>query len=220
MTNKFISIIDEAVYDYASENSLREDQVLQELREETQKIVGKEMQISPEQGQFMYIFTKLIKARNILEIGTFTGYSTISLARAIPEGGSIITCDKCLKSVNFAEKFWVRAGLKDKIIAKVAPALDTLNDLYQTHRNYFDLIFIDADKKNYDNYFELSLKLLKPNGAILIDNTLWYGKVINYDPSDYTSLAIDQFNRKLKNDSRIDISLLPLFDGLTIVYKK
>lgn len=222
MTNNQDIIFDKTVYQYASDNSLREDPVLKELRQETQNMVGSIMQVTPEQGQFMAMLAKLINARKILEIGTFTGYSTLAFAMALPEDGHIITCDICKKSTDVAKKYWEKKKLDHKIDLHLAPAIETLNILIkQGLHNSFDLIFIDADKCNYEAYYEASLELLKPKGLMLIDNTLWYGRVI-YSSQDAhtTTISIRNLNKKLKDDARVDLTLLPLYDGLTIIYKK
>lgn len=220
MANDNLINFDAQIYNYASLNSLREDDVLKDLREETKTIVGREMQVTPEQGQFMYLLAKLINAKKILEIGTFTGYSTLSFALALPEDGEIITCDKCKESTSIAQKYWKRRGLDHKIKLFLAPALDTLESIKIRYSNSFDLVFIDADKRNYQKYYEASLKLLRPRGLMLIDNTLWYGRVLSKENCDYSTRAIQDFNEGLKSDQRVELSLLPIYDGLTIVYKK
>ncbi|MBN8523506.1 MAG: class I SAM-dependent methyltransferase [Rickettsiales bacterium] len=221
MAHDFKLNIDDDLYKYALDVSLREDQILRELREETQKLENKIMQIPPEQGQFMALLIRLINAHKVLEIGTFTGYSTLALAMALPDNGNIITCDLNEEWTDIAKRYWERAGVSNKINLYLAPAIDSLTLIKtRTSNNKFDFIFIDADKKNYDLYYEITLDLLRPGGILLIDNTLWYGKVIDLTNNEEETISIRNLNSKLKNDNRIHLSLLSIYDGLTIIYKK
>lgn len=221
MANNCRLNIDDKLYNYALDVSLREDSVLRELREVTQTLEDREMQISPEQGQFMALLAKLIDARKLLEVGTFTGYSTLAVAMAIPENARIVTCDINKEWTDIARNYWQKAGVNHKINLCLAPATDTLNNLkVQGHSNSFDFIFIDADKQNYNLYYEITLDLLRPGGLLLIDNTLWFGRVVDLAENDIKTTTIRTLNKKLKDDSRIHLSLLPIYDGLTLVYKR
>ena len=213
--------VDDKLYNYASNVSLREDTTLKELREETQKLDSSVMQIPPEQGQLMALLVRLINARKLIEVGTYTGYSTLAVALALPEEGSIITCDVNKEWTDIAKRYWQKAEVSHKINLCLAPAANTLNDLQkQGESNSFDFAFLDADKVNYDLYYEIILDLLRPGGLLLIDNTLWFGKVIDLTYQDIETVAIRKLNEKLKNDNRIYLSLLTTYDGLTLVYKK
>lgn len=213
--------LNDQLYDYVLKTSLREHPVLKELREETYKIPGAQMQISPDQGQFLQLLIQLISAVNTLEIGVFTGYSTLSVAMALPEQGRIIACDINPNTTQMAQHYWQKAGVDSKIDLKLAPALETLTTLKeQGYTNHFDFAFIDADKNNYLNYYELCLELVRPKGLIAIDNTLWHGDVLNPDHQDKDTIAIRTLNEKLHNDSRIELSLLTIGDGLTLAIKK
>ena len=221
MANNCRLDVDDKLYNYTLDVSLREDSILKELREITQTLEDREMQISPEQGQFMALLAKLIDARKLLEVGTFTGYSTLAVAMAIPEDASIVTCDISKEWTDIAKNYWQKAGVGHKINLCLAPATDTLNNLkLQGHSNSFDFIFIDADKENYNLYYEITLDLLRPGGLLLIDNTLWFGRVVDLAENDIKTTTIRSLNKKLKDDNRIHLSLLPIYDGLTLVYKK
>ena len=209
------------LYDYLLKVSLRESPVLKALREETDKLENAQMQISADQGQFMALLVKLIAANRIIEIGTFTGYSTLVMAQALPDNGRIIACDTSEKWTAIARKHWRQAGVEDRIELRLAPALDTLRILIDDGQTgYYDLVFIDADKVNIQNYFENAMTLLKPGGVVLVDNVLWGGSVIDgRDGSDDTR-SIRKFNQLLLRDDRVEISMIPIGDGLTIARKK
>ena len=213
--------ITEALYDYMLDISSRESSILKELREETAKLPLAMMQIAPEQGQFMQFLIQLIQAKKILELGTFTGYSALAMAMALPADGELITCDINPTWSPIAHEFWQRAGLDHKIKQRLGPALESLyaliNDGYQRQ---FDFIFIDADKTNYMQYYELALQLVSPRGLIAIDNVLWEGKVINQQASDPQTREIRKLNQLLSNDPRVDVSLLAIADGLFLVKPK
>ena len=220
MSNQTISITD-SIYKYLCENSLREDEVLSSLRAYTYRMLQRNMQISPEQGQFMQLLIKLMGAKNTIEIGVFTGYSSLCVALALPLDGKIIACDISTKYTDIAEKYWKDANVRDKIDLRIGPALDTLQKLIDKGlSNTFDFSFIDADKINYDNYYELSLKLLRPGGLIAIDNVLWSGDVVDERINDIDTESIRSLNKKIYIDKRVDISILPIGDGLTLALKK
>jgi predicted O-methyltransferase YrrM len=178
------------------------------------------MQISPEQGQFMALLVKLIGAKKTLEIGVFTGYSSLVVALALPADGKIVACDVSEEYTSVARRYWQRAGVEDKIDLHIAPALETLDKLLTAgEAETFDFAFIDADKGNYDNYYERCLELIRPGGLIAIDNVLWSGKVADTEIQDNQTNKIRALNRKLHEDSRITLSLVPIADGLTLAMK-
>lgn len=208
------------LHPYLLSHSLREDALLQALREETGKLEMARMQIAPEQGQFMALLVRLIRARKILEIGTFTGYSSICLARALEPGGQLTCCDNSEEWTQIARRYWHEAGLEDRINLALAPALETLNQLVRESAGSFDLCFIDADKTSYLDYYERALTLLRPGGLILVDNVLWGGRVADANTTDPDTVALRAFNRFLAQDKRIEISMLPIADGLTLALKR
>jgi predicted O-methyltransferase YrrM len=209
------------LYQYILDNTLREPDILRALRLETQKMEGKEMQISPDQGQFMRLLIQLINAKNTIEVGIFTGYSALSVALALPENGKIIACDISEKTTLFAKTYWEKAGVAHKISAHIAPATETLSQLIKEKKtNQFDFAFIDADKEQYELYYELCLELIRPRGLIVIDNTLWDGDVVNTHSTRPTTQALVALNKKLHDDSRIELSLIGIGDGLTLAMKK
>ncbi|MCG8314269.1 MAG: class I SAM-dependent methyltransferase [Pseudomonadales bacterium] len=220
MTNQ-TSLDLEALYPYIFANSVRESELLKELRVETATDPLARMQIAPEQGQLMALLMQLINARSIIEVGTFTGYSSLAMASVLPDDGKIICCDISETWTAVAERYWRKAGVTEKIDLRLAPAAETLQTLLEEPGEAsFDAAFIDADKENYDLYFELCLKLIRPGGLIMIDNTLWSGRVIDDTVQDIDTQAIRTFNAKLKIDERVDISLVPISDGLTLARKK
>ncbi len=220
MSNQSIGL-DEPLYRYLLEVSLREDPILSELRSATAELPQRNMQIAPEQGQFMALLARMIGARSYIEIGTFTGYSTLAVARAMGEGAEIIACDVSREWTDIARRYWRKAGVDDRIVLKLQPAVDTLNELIADGRSdQFDLAFIDADKTGYIDYFERCLTLIRPGGLILVDNTLWGGSVIDPDKSDEDTEAIRAFNRHVHNHPGVDLSLVPIGDGLTLLRVK
>ncbi|MBT8221424.1 MAG: class I SAM-dependent methyltransferase [Bacteroidia bacterium] len=214
-------ILSPEIADYIQSVSLREPDILQQLRTETQKMPRAIMQVSPELGQFMRLMIQLTCAKNILELGVFTGYSTLSMALAIPEDGKIIACDISDEWTSIGRSYWKRAGIEHKIDLRLAPALETLEDLKQTtNAPLFDFIFLDADKANYGAYYEACIELMRPNGLMLIDNTLWDFKVADPDIVDLETNVIQKLNQRLSTDDRVDISILLFGDGLTILRKR
>jgi predicted O-methyltransferase YrrM len=179
-----------------------------------------QMQIAPEQGQFMALLVQLIGAKKTLEVGVFTGYSSLSVALALPADGRIIACDVSEEYTAIARRYWQAAGVAEKIDLRIAPALDTLDHLLATgHEATFDFAFIDADKGNYDGYYERSLQLVRPKGLIAIDNVLWSGKVADDEIQDNQTQKLRQINQKLHGDPRVQISMVPIADGLTLALK-
>jgi len=220
MSRRSIEMTD-ALYAYLLENSLRETDILRRLREETAGLPGAGMQIAPEQGQFMALLAELIGARHCLEIGTFTGYSALAVALALPPDGRLIACDVNEKTTAVARRYWQEAGVAGKIDLRLAPALETLDALLADGAaGRFDFAFIDADKSNYEAYYERCLELLRDGGLIAVDNVLWGGAVTNPAPGDSDTRAIRALNAKIASDQRVSCSMLPLGDGLTLVRKR
>ncbi|BAZ02003.1 O-methyltransferase family protein [Tolypothrix tenuis PCC 7101] len=208
------------LYNYLLSVSLREPEILAQLRQETAQHPMARMQIAPEQGQFMALLVQLIGAKKTLELGVFTGYSTLVVALALPSDGKIVACDVSEEFTAIARRYWQQAGVAEKIDLHIAPALDTLDKLLQAgEAETFDFAFIDADKSNYDAYYERSLQLIRPSGVIAIDNVLWSGRVADPQVQDNRTKKIRAFNQKLHQDQRITLSLLPIADGLTLVRK-
>jgi predicted O-methyltransferase YrrM len=213
--------VDHQLYQYLLTVSLREEEVLAKLRQETDQHPASVMQIAPDQGQFMALLVKLLGAKKTLDIGVFTGYSSLVVALALPESGTVIACDRDPESTAIARRYWELAGVSHKIDLRLAPALDTLDQLIADgERESFDFAFIDADKGNYSNYYERVLTLLRPGGMVAIDNVLWSGRVADPDDSDHRTVAIREFNQKLQQDKRVEISLLAIADGLTLALKR
>ena len=220
MTRRSITLTDE-VYDYLVDVSVREPEILRRLRAETAELDEAAMQIGPEQGRFMALLLELMGARRVLEIGTFTGYSALVMARALPEDGRIVACDVSEEWTAVARRYWKEAGVAHKIDLRLAPAAETLDALLADGRGgTFDFVFIDADKSSYDAYYERSLELLRAGGLVAIDNVLWSGRVA--DPADdyEDTAALRTLNAKLKDDERVSLSMLPVGDGLTLAMKR
>ena len=213
--------INHALYEYILNISLRESPILKALRKETEKLPLATMQIAPEQGQFMQFLLTLIQAKKVLELGTFTGYSALAMALVLPDDGELITCDINSTWSVIAHDFWQQAGLQSKIKQRLGPALESLHALLNDgYQHQFDFIFIDADKTNYVHYYELALRLVSNKGLITIDNALWDGKVIDKEDTDAQTREIRKLNDIIKNDNRVDISLLAIADGLFLVKPK
>ncbi|MBD2592798.1 class I SAM-dependent methyltransferase [Nostoc spongiaeforme FACHB-130] len=209
------------LYEYLLSVSLREPEVLLQLRQETAQHPRANMQVAPEQGQFLAFLVKLIGANKTLEVGVFTGYSSLSVALALPPDGKIIACDVSEEFTSVARRYWEKASVADKIDLRIAPATETLEYLLaQGQAETFDFAFIDADKENYYRYYELALQLVRPGGLIAIDNVLWSGKVVQSELQDSSTTAIREFNSKLAQDDRIDVSLIAIADGLTLARKR
>ena len=209
------------LHDYLLTNGTRESQVAAELRAETRTATRwHPMQISPEQGAFMQWLIRLIGAKQTIEVGTFTGYSALVVAEALPSDGRVIACDISTKWTAIGRPYWERAGVADKIDLRLRSAVETLDELIADGRTGdFDFAFIDADKANYDAYYERCLTLLRQGGVIGIDNVLWGGRVANEDVGDEDTRAIRALNRKVHDDERVHIAMLPVGDGLTLAVK-
>jgi predicted O-methyltransferase YrrM len=209
------------VYDYLLSVSLREAPILRRLREETAALPNASMQVPPEHGQFMAFLARLTGARNALEVGVFTGYSSLSVAMAMPEDGRIVACDISEEFTSVARRYWKEAGVEHKIDLRIRPALETLRELMaQGRRGAFDFAFIDADKTSYANYYECALELLRPGGLIMVDNVVWSGRVADPKETDADTVALRAFNEKVHADTRVFHSMLPLGDGVTLALKR
>jgi predicted O-methyltransferase YrrM len=206
---------------YIRSVTVRESALFERLREETAKRPNAMMQISAEQGQFMDMLVRLIAAKRTLEVGVFTGYSSTTVALALPEDGRIIACDVSDEYTSVARRYWREAGVEHKIDLRLGPAVETLDALIsQKQFNSFDFAFIDADKENYDQYYERALKLVRPGGLIVIDNVLWHGKVLDDSVQDADTRAIRALNEKLHHDKRVFLSLIAVGDGMTLALKR
>ena len=220
MTDRRLQITDE-IHRYLVAHSVREPEVLARLRAATASLPQAQMQIGPEQGQLMGLLARLIGARRCIEIGVFTGYSSLAVALALPEDGRILACDVSEEWTAIARRFWREAGVEHKIELKLQPATRTLEQLLAAgETGRYDFAFIDADKPSYDTYYELLLKLLRPGGLIALDNTLWSGHVADPNNRDPNTVALRALNDKLHRDERVDLSLLPVGDGLTLARKR
>ncbi|GIX27411.1 class I SAM-dependent methyltransferase [Pelomicrobium sp. G1] len=220
MSNKTFTL-DDRLYDYLLAVSLREPPILAELRRETRADPLARMQIAPEQGQFMALLARLMEAKRYLEIGVYTGYSSLWVALALPEDGRVVACDTSEEWTRVARRYWERAGVAHKVELRLAPALATLDALIAAgETECFDLAFIDADKENYWGYFERCLALVRPGGLIAVDNTLWSGKVADPDNHEPTTEAVRAFNRRLSGERRVELALVPIGDGLTLALKQ
>ena len=220
MSTKSIGL-EEKVYWYLLEHSLREPELLAELRAETAQLPQANMQIAPEQGQFMAMLARMIGARRYLEVGTFTGYSALAVTQAMPAQGEATCLDINEEWTTIAQRYWIRAGLADRIHLHLAPAGETLDTLIRDGwSGDYDMAFIDADKTGYADYYEACMTLVRPGGLILVDNTLWDGKVADIDEQDEDTRAIRAFNRHVHADDRVDVSLVPIGDGVTIARKR
>ena len=211
----------EELYAYLLDVSLRESPVMRRLREETASLEQARMQIGPDQAQFMALLVELLGARNALEVGTFTGYSALAVALALPADGRLVACDVSEEWTAVGRRYWKEAGVAHKIDLRLAPALETLDGLLADgHAGTFDFAFIDADKEGYDAYYERALGLMRSGGLIVLDNTLWEGKVVDSAATDVDTGAIRAINTKLAGDERVTQSLLPVADGLTLARKR
>ena len=219
MTRKTLNITDK-IYDYLLSASLKETDIQRELREVTAKQPQAMMQIAPDQGQLMAMLIRLMHAKKVIEIGVFTGYSSLCIAMALPDDGHIVACDINKDYTDIAQRYWRIAGVADKIELILAPAIQTLDRLLaQGEQGTYDFVFIDADKPEYPDYYERALQLIRSGGLIVIDNVLWYGKPADPDEKDKDTQAIRKFNQKLYQDDRVMVSMLTIADGLTLAMK-
>ena len=214
-------LMTDVLHRYVIENSLREPEVLARLRDETSRLSHAGMQIGPEQGQLMALLAKSIGARRCIEVGVFTGYSSLVVALALPEDGRIVACDISEEWTSIGKRYWAEAGVEHKIDLRLGRATRTLDALIEAgEAGTYDYAFIDADKPSYDAYYERLLQLIRPGGLILIDNVLWSGKVADPSASDADVDALRELNVKLHKDERVDVSLLGIGDGVTLLRKR
>jgi predicted O-methyltransferase YrrM len=212
---------DRQFYSYYQSICLRESPILAQLRQETASNPLAVMQIAPEQGQFMAFLVQALGAKKTLEVGVFTGYSSLVVALALPPEGRIIACDVSGEYTSIARRYWQQAGVTHKIDLRIAPAVETLDNLIaQGESDSFDFAFIDADKSNYDRYYEQALQLVRKGGIIAIDNVFWSGRVADADTTDNRTKIIRSLNAKIQQDERVNISIIPIGDGLTLAMKK
>ncbi|MEM9539074.1 MAG: class I SAM-dependent methyltransferase [Cyanobacteria bacterium P01_E01_bin.42] len=212
--------LDDRLADYLRSVSVREPEILQELRQETANHPMGQMQVAPEQGQFMALLVQLMGAKKTLEVGVFTGYSSLAVALSLPEDGKIVACDVSEDYTAIARRYWEKAGVANKINLRIAPALETLDRLLaEGEGESFDFAFIDADKSNYANYYDRAFALVRSGGLIAIDNVLWSGRVADPQEQDNRTKSIRAFNEKLHQDQNITLSLVPIADGLTLALK-
>lgn len=214
------SFIDPALQSYIESVTLKESDILRELREETATLPDAGYQISPDQGQFMGWFAKATGAKRYLEIGVYTGYSSLAVAQAMGDGAKVVACDINEDFTNVAKRYWAKAGLADTIELRLGPALDTLDGLIAEGVPQFDIAFIDPDKPNMPNYFERCLKLVRKGGVILSDNVLWSGKIVEPNHEEENTHVLRKYNQSLFEDDRVDVVLLPIGDGISMAIVK
>ena len=217
MSNQSIGLSDE-LHAYLLTVGVREPEVLRRIRERTAALPEHGMQIAPEQGAFMALLVRLTGARRCLEVGTFTGYSSTAVALALPPDGRLVCCDASREWTDLARQAWTDAGVAERVELRIGPAVETLNGLLaEGGAGRFDFAFIDADKPSYDTYLEQALRLVRPGGLIAIDNTLWSGRLMDASVNDASTQAIRALNEKLAHDDRVDVALVPIGDGLTLL---
>ena len=220
MSKKYLPLNDH-LYEYLQAVSLREPDVLRRLRDETSALPMAQMQISPEQGQFLALLVGLMNASKTLEVGVFTGYSSLCVALALPADGRVIACDISEEWTRIARRYWAEAGVAEKITLRLALAMETLDELIADGQaGTFDFAFIDADKGGYEGYYEKALKLVRAGGLIAVDNVLWSGRVADAEAQEPDTVALRAFNQKLQQDERVTLSLVPIADGLTLALKR
>ena len=220
MTSKSIGLPDD-VYDYVLAHGVREPGILARLREETASHPMAQMQIEPLQGAIFRLLVELLDARSYVEVGTFTGYSSLAVALAMPADGRLVCCDVSEEYTNVARRYWAEAGVADRVNLRIGPGIDTLDDLLAEGReNTFDLAFIDADKKSYPDYYERCLRLVRPGGVVALDNVLWGGEIADMAKQDRDTLALRAVNELVRDDGRVTVVLLPVADGMTLARKR
>ena len=220
MSNQTLNL-DDRLYRYLVDHSVHESEVLTALRHETAQHPMAQMQIAPEQGQFMALLVQLLGVKKALEVGVFTGYSALRVALALPPEGKLVACDVSEEYTAIARRYWEKAGVAAKIDLRIAPATETLNELIQAgETNSFDFAFIDADKSSYPIYYEQVLQLVRPGGLIALDNVLWSGQVADPIVQDSRTNTLRALNDTIHNDDRVVASLVPIADGLTLAMKK
>jgi len=213
--------VDASIHQYISHHLPPESELLKTLHDRTSTMEGAGMQISHEQAQFMRVLLQSLNAKKTIEIGVYTGYSTLITAQCLPDNGHIVACDVSEEWTSIAKPFWEEAGQSHKVDLRLAPAQDTLNALINDgESNSFDFVFIDADKTGYDNYYELALKLLRPGGLIALDNCLWGGKVADTSNQEEDTVALKALNAKIAKDPRVTAYLAPVGDGLYLASKR
>ncbi|HEY4360415.1 MAG TPA: class I SAM-dependent methyltransferase [Bryobacteraceae bacterium] len=211
----------EKIHEYLLAVSLREPPLLKKLRLETAAMPNSQMQIAPEYGQFMALLIQLMGARRTLEVGVFTGYSSLAVALALPPEGRIVACDVSEEFTAVARRYWKEAGVDHMIDLQLRPAMETLKELMREgQRGTFDFAFIDADKPSYEGYYECALELLRPGGVVMIDNVLWSGRVCDEEDQTANTVALRTFNQKLLGDTRVTLSMLSIGDGATLALKR
>ena len=220
MTSKSIGLPDD-VYDYVLAHGVREPAILARLREETAAHPMAQMQIEPLQGALFRLLVELLDARSYLEVGTFTGYSSLAVALAMPADGRLVCCDVSEEYTSVARRYWAEAGVADRVDLRIGPGVDTLDLLLAEGReNTFDLAFIDADKKSYPAYYERCVRLLRPGGVVALDNVLWGGEIADMTKQDHDTVALREVNELVRDDERVTEVLLPVADGMTLARKR
>jgi predicted O-methyltransferase YrrM len=220
MTSKSIGLPDD-VYDYVLAHGVREPAILARLREETAAHPMAQMQIEPLQGAIFRLLVELLDVRSYVEVGTFTGYSSLAVALAMPADGRLVCCDVSEEYTNVARRYWAEAGVADRVDLRIGPGVDTLDSLLaEGHENTFDLAFIDADKKSYPDYYERCLRLVRPGGLVALDNVLWGGEIADMTKQDRDTLALRAVNELVRDDERVTEVLLPVADGMTLARKR
>jgi predicted O-methyltransferase YrrM len=214
------TFVDQTIQEYIIASTVREHPLLRELRDETSRLPQARMQIGPEQGQFMALLAHAIGARRYLEVGVFTGYSSLAMALALPADGYVLASDVSEEYTAVARRYWEKAGVASKIDLRIGPALETLKAVRAKNGAPFDVAFIDADKENVNAYYEACLELLRPNGLVLVDNVLWSGAVVDPADDDPDTLALREVSQRAGRDERVEAVLLPICDGLLVARKR
>ncbi|XP_076958322.1 uncharacterized protein LOC143633996 [Bidens hawaiensis] len=218
--NKQVISVTPQIYDYLLAN-VREPQILRELREETASMRGSQMQVSPDQAQLLAMLVQILGAKRCIEVGVYTGYSSLAVALVLPDTGTLVACERDMNSLEVAKRYYDRAGVSHKVDPRLGLAVDTLNSMLANGEGCsYDFAFVNAEKRMYQEYFELLLKLVSPGGVIVIDNVLWHGKVADPLVDDKKTESIRSFNRALMDDERVSISMVPVGDGMTICRKR